>query len=175
LFADNPLNDLRTAGAGVEGGIDASFVPGYSNVRRENELRRVKGLPLLPQPARAQWIRVTRRSGEFVATNDEGMSEWMRLGYVACGLDDLDRLGWSMPPTAQVGEDGLIRRGDLALFYVDAERAAENREDRREVLREAKKRELSFETGEVHDLSEERIDMPISSLEELSKQELPDL
>ena len=175
LFADNPLNDARVSGSEGLGSMDASFVPGYSNVRQNNDLRRAKGQKPLPQNARAQWVRVTRKSGEYVSTSDEGMMEWMRLGYVACGLDDLKRLGWSMPPTAQVGEDGLIRRGDLALFYVDAERAEENRAEQRGTNVEAGKRDLDIKSPEVKDVEDERVDMPVSSLEEVNDQELPDL
>ena len=175
LFGENPLNDLRVSNMEASGNIDASFVPGYSNIRRINDLRRARGEKTLPQSARAQWVRVQQRSGEYVAKTDEGMIEYSRLGYVAAGLDDLERLGWGMPPTASVGEDGLIRRGDLALFYVDAERAEENREEQREINREAAKRALDFKTPEVHEVQEDRVDVRVSELDDLTKQELPDL
>lgn len=174
LFGENPFEDLRVDGMDLPDTVDASYVPGYSDVRRLNELRRVKGEPLLPQKGRAQWVRITRKSGDFVNESDEGMTEWMRLGYRACGLDDLQRLGWGMPPAATVGPDGLIRRGDAALFFVDADRADENRAIRRAELKAEAEQEMAISNPEVHEIKEERVTKR-GSLEALSKEALPNL
>ena len=178
LFAENPLADMRVKGMDARPDhLDPSYIPGYSDVRWQNDLRRAKGQKTLPQNARAQWVRVSRRDGTTVRETDEGMMEWLRLGYRAAGLDDLKKLGWEMPPTAEVGADGLIRRGDLALFYVDAEQADENRRDQIGRNVEARDRESELESKqglEVLPTEQDKEDHK-GSLAELSKLELPNL
>jgi len=109
----------------VEASWDRSYVPGYGEKRRENELRVRSGKKAIPMP-RLQWLRVSRLGNEDVDRKD--MLEWALLGYRFVNEEDLESLGFEMPPTAHVDAGGLIRREDLALAFVDAEQAARNAE-----------------------------------------------
>lgn len=138
LFAENPFDDGRTPAAGtIDSEWDGSYVPGYSEAVRENDLRRARGEDPVPIP-KLYWARVTGSDGEYVSQQAEGMFQTLRLGYKAMGLEDLERFGYGMPPMATVTEDGLISRGDLALFYVSPERAKQNRERQKQIRNNSK-------------------------------------
>ena len=140
---------------------DASYVPGYSEARAENEQRVKNGKAPVPMP-RLHWLRVTRPDGAtYVSDTDEAMVNWVQLGYRAMGLSDLRRYGYGWPPAAGSGPaaDGLIRRGgDLALFYVDEEQADRNRLKRAIELGEEAEFVPDTKTGEVYPLDDERQD-----------------
>lgn len=138
LFAENPFDDGRTPAAGtLESEWDGSYVPGYSEAKRENDIRKAKGQEPVPIP-KLYWARVTGSDGEYVNQTDEGMFQTLRLGFKAMGVEDLERYGYGLPPMAKVTEDGLISRGDLALFYVSPERAEQNREKQKRIKQNSK-------------------------------------
>ena len=111
-------------------GFDNSYVPGYSEQRRANEIRVRDGHKPIPLD-RLYWSRVARVDGSNVDYRDAvGVS---RLGYRACTVEDLRDRGWGMPPGAHVAADGLIRREDTALAIVDYARAEKNRQKQREI------------------------------------------
>ena len=111
----------------------------------------------------------------MVTESDEGMVEWLRLGYRACGVDDLESFGFGFPPTAHVGSDGLIRRGDVALFVVDDDRAERNRIRQKRINEEFASREvMSGDTGEIYEDKKERV-KTTASLKELANTALPSL
>jgi hypothetical protein len=171
LFADNPFGDDRQDDVEfVEAMFDSSYVPGYSDRRRENELRVRAGKAPLKMP-RLQWVRVVAGDGTTVRTSDEGMMDWMRQGYRALGLDELKGIGCELPPTAHVGPDGLIRRGDLALFIVGESRAERNRVRQdalnRDQIRQPPK---NGATGAIYEVEEER-----ESLRPITSDDLPNL
>lgn len=104
---------------------DDSYVPGYSEKSRENQLRINRGEDPVPMP-RLQWIRIRNVNNE-----DVGMPErvnWHMLGYQLCTKEDLEKHGWGMPPAATIDVNGNIRRLDQALAIVDAAQAERNRE-----------------------------------------------
>ena len=140
---------------------DAAYVPGYSEQRVENEQRVKDGKSPIPMP-RLQWVRVKRpNAAEYVSETDEAMIEWSRLGYKAMGRADLERYGYGWPPAAGSGpgSDGLIcRGGDLALFFIDEDRADRNRIRRNSQLRDEKDFIPDSKTGEVVPIEEERFD-----------------
>jgi len=169
-FDDERLDDVEYASAYY----DASYVPGYSEKKAENERRAMEGKPLIPLP-RLQWVRIARKGGRMVTSADEGMIEWQKLGYRACGLDDLESHSFGMPPTASVGPDGLIRRGgDLALFIVGAERADRNRIRQKRINEEFSSRDpdLSGKTGSVYENVEKRVRQK-GTLKEIAETEIP--
>ena len=102
---------------------DNSYVPGYSEARQRNELLQRDGKKPVPIP-RAQWVPIGNVKGG--AIDRRAILPYARLGYQWTTTDDLESLGWGMPPTAYVAEDGTIRREDTALAHVSAERAAYN-------------------------------------------------
>lgn len=157
LFA-NPFDDERMDDMELAESLwDMSYVPVYSELRRENDIRASKGEQLHPIP-KLLWVRVSKPDGSQVQQSDEGMIEVFRLGFRACGVGDLKNYGFGMPPTGYVGPDGLIRRGvDLALFIVGEERANRNRERQRDLNRLIKRQGPASKTGVVHDVPEEEI------------------
>lgn len=169
-FDDERLDDMEYADIHW----DASYVPVYSDMKRQNDIRVSEGKAPLPIP-RLYWGRVNRPDGSQVQGSDEGMIELFRLGYRACGIEDLENAGFKMPPTAHVGADGLIRRGvDLALFIVGAERAERNRARQRALTRAASEGVPETNSGEIVADDENRSDQ-YGTLEELMKQDLPNL
>lgn len=169
FFDDDRIDDIELSDARY----DAAYVPGYSEAKRENEIRAAQGKPTVPLP-RLQWVRVARTNGRMLTESDEGMVNWLKLGYRACGLQDLESHGWGRPPTASVGPDGLIRRGDLALFIVGTERAERNRAAMRRLNASMiDDDEPNSKTGEVM-RDRDREHSYKGSLSELAQIELPD-
>lgn len=170
IFADNPFDDERLDDLQFQDTHwDGSYVPGYSETRHENELRVKRGQKPIETP-RLQWVRISKTGGEDVTAGDEAMVNWMKLGYRACGLDDLEAYGWKMPPTAHLAADGTIRRGDQALFIVSAKRAAYNHRLDREKRHASKGQIPESRSGEVYPVEEERTDFS-GSLNEISELE----
>lgn len=127
--------------AGIEGTFlyeerDPSYVPGHGEIVMANDI--AKGdLPesekqkyyarfgASPQqlPADLCWVRTTGINGARSYTADVSAAEYRRLGYRPCKVEDLESLGWGIPPTAHVEADGTIRREDTALWIIDGARA----------------------------------------------------
>ena len=114
---------------------DSSYVPGYSEKKHENEILVAKGRKPVPIP-RLQWIRVVGTHGEDVGTAE--MIEWYHLGYQFATKEDMDSMGFGMPPGASIDAAGRIRRIDSALAFVDEERAEANRAYAQKVAAEAR-------------------------------------
>jgi hypothetical protein len=130
-FAEDSLEQIEK----IDREWDRSYVPGYSEKRVENERRRKDGLAELPTP-RLQWVPVTKPDG--TSSDQRDMMPWFQLGYRFVEEGDFARLGITgMPPTAIKGSDGLIRRGDVALAYVDEERAKFNQRRQANINAEA--------------------------------------
>lgn len=135
IFADDPLEGMDETLDLRAGNWDTSYVRGYSELKKENQLRERDGKAPLPLP-RLQWVRISKGDSD-VSETDEGMLSWRRLRYRACGTDQLKELaeeywpdyGYEFPPTAHVASDGTIRRGDLALFFIPPRLAEMNRMD----------------------------------------------
>ena len=106
---------------------DRSYVPGYGELRRENEHRVKRGEKPLPCP-RLQWIRLNQLDGREVGDRD--MLEWAMNGYRFMDQTELEQFGFRLPPTGYVDAQGRIRREDLALAFVDEEQARKNKERR---------------------------------------------
>lgn len=104
-------------------GFDWSYVPGYSEQRRINELAVRDGKKAIPLD-KLYWARVSRVDGTNVDYREAVTVS--RLGYRACTVEDLKERGWGMPPGAHVGADGTIRREDTALAIVDSDKAKKN-------------------------------------------------
>lgn len=124
LFGDATFDAKRIeAMRQVESEWDNSYVPGYSEARRDNELRVRDGKKPIAIP-RLQWLRVGHLDAKDVGNKD--MLEWARLGYQFVTEEDLKSWGFAMPPAAHVAADGRIRREDVALAFVSPEQHAAN-------------------------------------------------
>ena len=103
--------------------FDWSYVPGYSEQRRINELSIRDGRKPIAID-KLYWARASRVDGTNVDYREAVTVS--RLGYRACTIEDLKERGWGMPPSAHVAADGSIRREDTVLAIVDSSRAAKN-------------------------------------------------
>ena len=127
LFGDTTLDadridEIRSQDAA---GWDRSYVPGYGEQRRSNELRVRDGKKPIPLD-RLQWIRLNHIDGKEVGERD--MLQWALDGYQFITLQELKDRGYGMPPTAYVDSQGRIRREDLALAFVDNAQARKNKD-----------------------------------------------
>ena len=125
LFGDKTFDAERLDDvAFAEDNWDYSYVPGYSEQRRENELLVKDGKKATPID-KLYWARVGGVDGGTPDYRQRVGTQ--RLGYRACTVEDLKERGWAFPPAAYEAADGTIRRDDLALAIVDNARAEKNR------------------------------------------------
>lgn len=130
---------------------DPGWIPGYSEQVRANEISAIDptqrnfttarefktssgvqlrdhylqtfGAEAKPLPMRLKWVRVSGMDGTENKNVRTDLAVYKRDGYQFASKELLEKHGYTVPPVAEVGADGLIRRGDVALMYVDAERA----------------------------------------------------
>lgn len=126
MFGDKTLDfeQLEAFDQIMEAGWDSAYIPGYSDKRRENEIRVKEGQKPIPLPLRFQWIRASTVNGKAVATTE--MYNWARLGYRKATKDVLEENGYGMPPAAFVNPDGDIMKEDLVLAFVPEDIARRN-------------------------------------------------
>lgn len=127
MFGDKALDfeQLEKFDEIMEAGWDSAYIPGYSDKRRENELRVLKGQKAIPLPLRFQWIRASTVNGKAVATTE--MYNWARLGYRKATKEVLDEHGYGLPPAAFENPDGDIMKEDLVLAFVPEDIALRNK------------------------------------------------
>lgn len=143
-------------------GMDPSEVPGWSERVRANDLAKADDLIFRDQnngktkehfynivgatpgelPVDFKWLRVTSPTGTRSGTVTQQLSWYQdKEGFRPATMEDLEKYGYKLPPTAHVSEDNLIRRGsDVALYIRSGEVARmwdEFREE--EALREAER------------------------------------
>jgi hypothetical protein len=103
---------------------DLTFVPGYSNVRRQIDSEMGRGLePTVGLNHRMQWVRVEKSNGNPLRTN---VMQFKGQRYQRATLEWLKANGYDMPPAGDLTPDGGIRNGDCELFYCSAAQAAQN-------------------------------------------------
>lgn len=142
---------------------DNSYVPGYSEARRENEIRVSKGLDPIPIP-RLQWVRANNVAGENVPPDE--MINWHMLGFAACTQEDLKNHGWSMGPQCFEHADGTIRRGDLMLTIVPHQVNEKNVQTHREFTAEFEGR-----PAHVEDVGSKRLRGSLDQLVEYAEKQ----
>jgi hypothetical protein len=117
-----------------------AWVPGYDEYIKANEIegnrmlsramkdKLLKDLGVRPKklPIRVTWVRVAAPDGGRSYNASIDLAAWRRQGYRPATLEILHAAGMQLPPTAYVDSDGTIRREDVALWFVDEERAAAN-------------------------------------------------
>ena len=122
-----------------EGGWDASYVPGYSDMRHMNDALRARGKEGIKVPANVCWV----------PRNYRGFMPYKKKGYEVitdAKLDEvgtkrsemLEKHGWEVAPAADVREDGTIQKDDLVLAYVPGDRYRE------EMKKEEEHRQLAL-------------------------------
>lgn len=126
IFASDPFEGMDEHLGSFQGGQwDVFYIPNYSELRSNNELRVRDGLAPVPLD-RLQWVRISKGNKD-VSETDEAMYQWRRLGYRAIGTAYLTEKGYGFPPNAYLAPDGTIRIGDVALFMVPERQAEINR------------------------------------------------
>jgi len=119
---------------------DPNWIPGYSEQMRMLELQgaeygsmayqqrahqaRALGISEVKSPSvRFKPLRVAGLNGEINDNILMDLATYQSQGYRPATLADLERNGYAKPPLYTVAADGTIRRGDVALYVVDAEGA----------------------------------------------------
>lgn len=115
-----------------EGGWDAFYVPGYSDIRALNDHRLRDGLPAVPVPAGVAWVRYTRDNRDHYS----GAQKWFRAGYkiVEDAREEngekrsqlLEDFGYGAPPAAVVTNEGHFRVDDVVLAWCPGEKHEKN-------------------------------------------------
>jgi hypothetical protein len=152
--------------------MDSSWIPGYSETVKANDLSQSKMLTEAdkavyykrfgsgPRKMKFEflWVRVTSPNGGVSYRADADKMNWTQRGYRPVIVDPKDPLTvlrnlgvTEVPPAAHVEPDGTIRRLDDALFYVATEdpryvafKANEAEENRRAAVIEEKQGERSY-------------------------------
>lgn len=126
-FGDVLESEAFHASQGPQG--DFTYVPGYSDMRRERDQhtkevvdgkRAPKDVRALP--VRLQWVRHAKYSGQ---PDNRKLVEFGNLHYRSVTKDDMGTEWFkSMPEGAVLGADGTIHQGDCTLMMTDAKSAA---------------------------------------------------
>lgn len=102
---------------------DFSYVPGYSDKRRQIAADTGRGLaPSTGLTHRLHWARHARPGG----APDSDVMGFASRGYFVVKQDNLASLGIEMPMQAALAADGSIRIGDLVLMACPAAKAEAN-------------------------------------------------
>lgn len=134
--------------------LGPDYIPGYSEAVMANDLstseiisqdvkdkynRRDFGTGPSTLPFEFKWVRVTGPKGEMSHSADEDAYQYKMQGYhpviVESTADFTERFGFGFPPAGRLGEDGMIRHRDVALFYVDRQTADRLEAERMEANR----------------------------------------
>lgn len=110
---------------------DNSYVPGFSDMRRARDVAiahyvRHKGerSAIQPLPVNLRWARNQNMKGDPDSSKQFGHGG---RGYRVATKTDVGQ-AWltKLPPGAELGADGSIRKGDTVLMVCDAQQAAKN-------------------------------------------------
>lgn len=119
---------------------DPNWIPGYSEQRHAAALKNAEYGSMSYQqrdlqlkmlgvdnmddpPIHITSVRVSNLAGEVNDNVMLDMAHYKKDGYKQMTVEDLERYGMRMPPLYHIAADGSIRRGDVALMFVDAQRA----------------------------------------------------
>lgn len=112
---------------------DMSYVPGFSDLRRARDLKVAEYVNHKAQkgdipelPVNMRWARNQSKDGKPDSSKVYGHST---KGYRFATKDDISPTNpWltACPPGADIGADGVIRKGDTALMVADKATAARN-------------------------------------------------
>lgn len=146
----NPFGESADDRVYNDPGFSASFVPGYSDKRHENELLKVDGHSgeVKPLKHRFHWAR--SRNMTNTANDGTRMLHWKRQGYRVVGYQEAIDMGYNLAenPAIEPGEDGNAHWMEYTLTVCDAPTAAANWNRVQKRGEEAKARS-KFEVEEV--------------------------
>lgn len=123
----------RESAAFMEAGQDLTFVPGYSNKRRQMDSDLARGrLPNDRLEFRLQYVTVQRPNGR---PDLQKVSQYRGLGYKFVEFDNPPN-GIGIPTPAFRTADGHVQVGDAVLMYCDAATASRNEAQGRSAIDE---------------------------------------
>jgi hypothetical protein len=105
---------------------DVTYVPGFSDLRRDADLRRGQGKVPAPLPVNLRWVRRTLRDGK--PTNERTVVVKGK-GYRPVTKMDLQaKPDWfqALPATASILPDGSVGSADMQLMVCDQLHAQRN-------------------------------------------------
>ena len=117
---DDPSHLLDEAGQGG----DLTYIPGFSDQRREYDLAVKAGEKPTPLTMNCRWVRRTKVNGN---PDNRKQIQHKNTGYRAATKDDVGQ-AWmtELPPSAEILPDGSIGLGDTVLMVTDAKTAGRN-------------------------------------------------
>lgn len=140
-YEPDPVNTFDPRGYEVD---DTSWIPGYSEIVRANEIAAADDLTWNIQhretgitkrqmyevigaqprelPVEFRWLRVVGINGGNSPNADKERAAFTKRGYRTVTRAELERWGLGLPPHAFEDGSGMIRRDDVALFVVDGRR-----------------------------------------------------
>lgn len=126
--------------------------------QREHQFRRLGIDQVRENPIHIKPVRVSGLDGRMNENVLLDQMQYRKDGYRPMTRADLEAHGIAMPPLYHEAPDGTIRRGDVALWFVDAQRAKEIRANKIALTKER-------ETGAVETVGNEtgvQIDIEVS-------------
>jgi len=135
--SENPFGDFSPEQMAGKPQVDRFYLKGYSDLRHERDLETQKAIKAGRSPAlkplnhRFQYVPVERPDG---SPNKSKYVEWVAKGYRTVKYDELESLGIDLAgSTAERGPDGSARVGSQLLMVADADVAARNFREQREL------------------------------------------
>lgn len=130
---DAVAGSVRETTEFMDMGQDLTFVPGYSNKRRQMDSDIARGrLPEDRLEFRLQWVTIQRPNGR---PDMQKVSQFRGLGYKFVEFDN-PPTGITMPVQAFRTTDGHVQVGDVVLMYCDAATAARHESKGRSAIEE---------------------------------------
>lgn len=176
-MANRPLISAKSRGiigaaqesaAFNEQGQDLTFVPGYSNIRRQIDADLAAGRePSVQLTHRLQYVTVEKPNGKPATAK---ISQFRALGYKFVEFDAPPQ-GITVPDHAFKSADGHVQVGDVQLMYCDAATAARNEAHGRSAIDDASAEDTTSHTlhSAGRDVGGRRTDMTESSLEQTTE------
>lgn len=126
------VTDATEIGQGPTGAQgDLTYIPGWSEMRREHDLAKSRGETPPPLPVNPRWVRRTRMDGKPDNARQISVGNQGYMPVIASDVLDEDgkaKYEWitGMPPGSSILPDGTIGNADWVLMVADQKTAARN-------------------------------------------------
>lgn len=103
----------------------SNFIPGWSDERHANEVRKAKNEPIKPLKHRFHWARC-RALGDTERSEGRRVQHWKNQHYEVADYDDMIKEGYKLNENEAItrGSDGRAYWGECVLVVATAEVAA---------------------------------------------------
>ena len=122
----------------------SNYIPGWSNIRHENELRKSRGEEIIPLKHRFHWA-LAKDLKNTDMDNGRRVQHWIQNKYEVAQYDDLDKMGYPVKENLAISRspDGKAVWGEHVLVVAGAEVAAAHYQANEAAI-EAQEEEPSF-------------------------------